>query len=89
MDRKELLIMRNVRRLIKKKPANWILYKEVFGTGSTTAFKRCRELGLDPESTDLYPVIKSPSPPYTLEDGADTTTELVSGKSSGLIGGMQ
>lgn len=32
---------------------------------------------------------KSPSPPYTLEDGADTTTELVSGKSSGLIGGMR
>lgn len=34
-------------------------------------------------------MIKSPSPPYTLEDGADATTELVSGKSSGFIGGMQ
>lgn len=32
---------------------------------------------------------KSPSPcRHTLEDGADTTTELVSGKSSGFIGGM-
>lgn len=26
---------------------------------------------------------------HTLEDGADATTELVSGKSSGFIGGMQ
>lgn len=33
---------------------------------------------------------KSPSPcRHTLEDGADTTTELVSGKSSGFIGGMR
>lgn len=35
-------------------------------------------------------MIKSPSPyRHTLEDGADATTELVSGKSSGLIGGMR
>ena len=50
MSRDEDLIMRNVRRLIKKQPENWVLYKEVFGTGSGIAFKRCRELGLDPES---------------------------------------
>ena len=55
MDNDERLrVMSNVRRLIKgrlKQPVNWVLYSQIFGTGSTTAYKKCQEICLDPEST--------------------------------------
>lgn len=48
-----MIIMRNVRRMITgriRQPENWILVKEIFGCGSTTAYKICSEMGVDPDS---------------------------------------
>ncbi len=54
MDR-DLIIMANARRLIKRtRMPNHVLYAELFGTGSTTAFKRCIDLGLDPDSNSVH-----------------------------------
>lgn len=53
---RDKLIMANARRLIKKtRMPNHVLYAELFGTGSTTSFRRCIELGLDPDSNSCYP----------------------------------
>lgn len=46
------LIMSNARRLIKAKAktSNAGLYMQLFGTGHGTAIRKCRELGIDPDS---------------------------------------
>jgi len=47
---KEAIIMANARRLVKPKSwSNAQLYMEIFGTGSTTAYQRCLNLGLEPD----------------------------------------
>ncbi len=50
---RDRLIMANVRRLIKggDRVLNWGLCMDIFGTGSTTAVKRCNKMGLDPYSS--------------------------------------
>lgn len=53
--KRDAVIMANARRLIKKNKSmlNWQLYKELFGTGSTTARMCCiNNLGLDPDSNE-------------------------------------
>ena len=52
MLQRDALVMANARRLIKanKITSNAKLFMELFGTGMGTAMKRCRELGLCPES---------------------------------------
>lgn len=51
------LIMSNVRRLLSKaqnkRMPNWVLYKNVFGVGRTTAYKTMNEMGIDPETTEI------------------------------------
>ncbi|MDF2434742.1 MAG: hypothetical protein JWP44_4373 [Mucilaginibacter sp.] len=50
-DRRDAVILANVRRIIKKtRQHNWILAMETFGFGSTRAWEMCARLGLDPES---------------------------------------
>jgi len=50
----ELIVLQNVRRLVSKaynkRTPNALLVKRVFGFGSTTSFKKCEELGIDPFS---------------------------------------
>lgn len=53
-ERKHILaiVMANARRIIKakNKTTNGRLYMELFGSGSTTAWKVCKQdLGLDPD----------------------------------------
>jgi hypothetical protein len=48
-----LVVLRNFRRLMRgrrRNEANWIIVKELFGVGSTTAHAMCREMGVDPEA---------------------------------------
>ncbi len=49
--KREALIMANVRRIIKrtKLTQNWVLYMDIFGVGSTSAYAACESLGLDPD----------------------------------------
>ncbi|MCK5612536.1 hypothetical protein KAR91_62270 [Candidatus Pacearchaeota archaeon] len=57
MTHEKLIVMRNVRRLIRgrvKQPDNWVLYMEIFGTGSTTAHRQCEKLGLNPDSKSSH-----------------------------------
>lgn len=46
------LIMCNARKIIKAKAktSNAGLYMQLFGTGHGTAIRKCKELGLDPDS---------------------------------------
>lgn len=51
-NEKLALILANARRIIKRKASmkNLSLVMELLGCGSTTAYKYCRALGLDPDS---------------------------------------
>ena len=61
--RTQAIVMSNARRLIKanKITSNTRLYSELYGTGSGTAYTRCRFIGLDPDSnvTDYTEMMKS------------------------------
>jgi hypothetical protein len=47
---RDLLIFENARRLINKGMTNWHLYTQIFGVGSNTAFRRCVDMGIDPDA---------------------------------------
>lgn len=47
----EIIVLKNVRRLMtkafNKRTPNIVLIQEIFGCGSTSARKKCDELGID------------------------------------------
>jgi hypothetical protein len=58
---RDRIIMANARRLIKKTSVqNWVLCAELFGVGSTTARKRCIDMGIDPDSKSSRQSAPSP-----------------------------
>jgi hypothetical protein len=53
-------------RAWNQRTPNWVLLTNFFGLGSTSAYRWCRELGLDPDSHNGKP--ESPDPPQEATD---------------------
>lgn len=52
-NRGDWYLMANVRRICSaemKRSKNWVLAKELFATGSTSAWQICIDAGIDPEA---------------------------------------
>jgi hypothetical protein len=64
-----LCIARNIRnhqsRAWNRRTANWVLLKEFFGLGATSAYRWCDHLGINP---DEYEIKVSKNPPQEATD---------------------
>lgn len=51
-NRQEVNVLKNVRKLVRRKMLNKFLYMKVFGGYEEDAARRCIALGIDPDSTE-------------------------------------
>jgi hypothetical protein len=57
METKLYIVLSNVRRLKSKawgkRNPNWVIVRDVFGVGSTTAVNHCRNNNIDPDAYEV------------------------------------